>query len=232
MRKIILGAGVAVVVVLASLEFVGAVVEQQPNITPFPARDIRIEERSGGTTHLRFSTLSWNNGAGPLEIRAGAIDTVNGKQEVIQRIYSDNGTYREVKAGSFVYHPGHSHFHFEDYALYTLQSVDAPGASDKIGVKTTFCIMDTTRVSTKLPGAPKRAVYTTCTGTLQGMSVGWGDRYGYSLEGQSIDITGLSNGEYNLKIEIDPKSQIVESNDSDNISTIRIRLTNGTVIVL
>lgn len=232
MKKIILGASVAVIIVLASLEYAGALVEQQPNITPFPAQDIRIEERSDGTTHLRFSTLGWNNGAGPLEIRAGAID-VNGKQEVIQRIYSDdNGAYRDVKAGSFVYHVGHGHFHFEDYALYTLQSVDAPGASDRISSKTTFCIMDTTRVNTRIPNAPKRAVYKTCTKTVQGMSVGWGDRYGYLLEGQSIDITGLSNGDYNLIIKIDPKSQIVESNDNDNTSTVRIRLTNGTVTVL
>ena len=136
MKKIMLGASVAVIVVLMSLEYVGALVEQQPNITPFPARDIRIEKRSDGTTHIRFSTLSWNNGAGPLEIRAGAIDTVNGKQEVIQLIYSDDGiTYREVNAGSFVYHAGHGHFHFEDYALYTLQSVSAPGASDRISSK-------------------------------------------------------------------------------------------------
>jgi hypothetical protein len=232
MRKIILGTGIALILVLVSLEYAGAVVEQQPNITPFPARDIRIEERSDGTTHLRFSTLSWNNGAGPLEIRAGTIDTVNGKQEVIQRIYSDNGAYRDVNAGSFVYHAGHNHFHFEDYALYTLQLVTANGAADRISSKTTFCIMDTTRVSTKLPNAPKRAVYKTCTGTMQGMSVGWGDKYGYSLVGQSIDITGLSDGEYNLKIQIDPKTQIVESNDTDNISTVRIRLTNGTVTVL
>ena len=232
MKKIILRASVAVILVLVSLEPTGAIVERQPNITPFPARDIRIEERSDGTTHLRFTTLSWNNGAGALEIHAGAIDTVNGKQEVIQRIYSDNGIYRDVKAGSFVYHADHGHIHFEDYAIYTLQPVVANGAKDRISSKTTFCIMDTTRISTKLPGAPKRAVYKICTGTVQGMSVGWGDRYGYSLAGQSIDITALSDGDYNLKIEIDPKSQIVESNDNDNISTVRIRLTNGTVIVL
>lgn len=232
MKKIMLGASVAVIIVLASLEYAGALVEQQPNITPFPAQDIRIEERSDGTTHLRFSTLGWNNGVGPLEIRAGAIDTVNGKQEVIQRIYSDDGTYREVKAGSFVYHASHGHIHFDDYALYTLQPVVANGAADRISSKTTFCIMDTTRVNTRIPGAPKRAVYKSCTGTVQGMSVGWGDRYGYLLEGQSIDITALSNGDYNLIIKIDPKSHIVESNDNDNTSTVRIRLTNGTVTVL
>ena len=206
--------------------------QRQPNLTPFPAQDIRGVQNSNGTTYLRFSTLGWNNGAGPLEIRAGAIDSVNGKQEVIQRIYNDDGTYSEVKAGSFTYHATHGHIHFDDYALYTLQPVVANGAANRIGQKTTFCIMDTTKVNIRIPNASKRAIYKTCGNVMQGMSVGWGDKYGYQLAGQSIDITGLENGDYDLKIEIDPKFHIVESNDADNTSTVRIRITNGTVTVL
>jgi hypothetical protein len=232
MKKIILGVSATVLIAITYFAPAGAVSERQPNITPFPARDIRVVQKSDGTTHLQFSTLSWNNGAGPLEIRAGAINTLNGKQEVIQRIYRDDGTYYEVNAGSFTYHAAHSHIHFNDYALYTLQPVLANGATNRISEKTTFCIMDTTRVNVRIPYASKRAIYKTCNATVQGMSVGWGDRYGYSLEGQSIDITGLENGEYNLKIEIDPKTNIIESNEDDNISTVRIRITNGTVTVL
>ena len=233
MKKLLLGSSVAFTIIFVSFGQVGAAGgEQQPNITPFPARDIRVVHSSDGSTQLRFSTLSWNNGVGPLEIRAGAIDTVNGKQEVVQRIYRDDGTYYEVKAGSFEYHPEHGHIHFNDYALYTLQPVSANGAAERIGYKTTFCIMDTTRVNTRLPNASKRAIYKTCNAIVQGMSVGWGDRYGYSLAGQSIDITGLENGEYYLKIEIDPKLHIVESNEGDNVSTVRIQITDGTVTVL
>ena len=137
-----------------------------------------------------------------------------------------------MNAGSFTYHAGHGHIHFNDYALYTLQPVGANGAAERIGYKTTFCIMDTTRVNTRLPGASKRAIYKTCNASVQGMSVGWGDKYGYTLEGQSIDITGLADGDYNLKIEVDPKSRIVESNEADNVSTVRLRIAGGTVTVL
>ena len=222
----------AVVFLFSFVPLARAVTENQPNITPFPAKDIRIVQNTNGTKELRFSTLSWNNGAGPLEIRAGAIDNLNGKQEVIQRIYNDDGTYSEVKAGSFVYHSAHNHIHFEDYAVYTLQPVIANGAADRIGHKTTFCIMDTTKVNIRLTNASKRAIYKTCNATVQGMSVGWGDQYGYQLAGQSIDITGLENGDYNLKIEVDPKSVIVESNDTDNVNTVLLRLTDGTVTVV
>ena len=82
MKKLLVGSSAAFSIALVSfVPLVGAAgSERQPNITPFPARDIRIVEGSDGTTELRFSTLSWNNGAGPLEIRAGAIDTANGRQ--------------------------------------------------------------------------------------------------------------------------------------------------------
>ena len=219
-------------VLLGFAGFAGAVSEKQPNLTPFPAKDVRIQVGSDGSRELRFSTVSWNRGAGTLELVAGAVDRLNGRQEVYQRIYSDGGSYRDVLAGSFIWHEGHSHFHFEDYALYTLQPVNAPGASERIGTKTTFCVMDTTRVNTKLPGAPKRAFYKTCGASIQGMSVGWGDRYGYSLAGQSIDITGLPNGDYNLKIEVDPKHRLVESDTTDNTSNVLLRIANGTVVVL
>jgi hypothetical protein len=126
----------------------------------------------------------------------------------------------------------HNHFHFEGYADYTLQLGAAPGASDRLGHKTTFCIMDTTRMNTKLSGAPKRAVYDTCGSEIQGMSVGWGDTYGYQLTGQDIDITGQPDGDYKLIIELDPKDKLVETNETDNISTVDIRIANGTVSVI
>ncbi len=205
-----------------------AVTENKPDITPFPATDIRTVTESG-KLYLRFSTLSWNKGLGPLELIAGPIDKRNKKQVIFQRIYSSDSSYRDVRAGSFVWHVGHNHFHFDDYALYTLQLASAPGASDRTSAKTTFCVMDTTRVDIQLPGAPQSAIYKTCGKTKQGMSVGWGDKYGYQLAGQAIDITGLPNGDYNLKIEIDPRNHLVELNESDNISNVLLRLTDGTV---
>ncbi len=64
------------------------------------------------------------------------------------------------------------------------------------------------------------------------MSVGWGDKYGSHLAGQSIDITGLPNGEYNLNIVVDPKSRIAEANETDNVSNLRILLNGQTVTAI
>jgi hypothetical protein len=54
--------------------------------------------------------------------------------------------------------------------------------------------------------------------------VGWGDEYGYTLPGQSIDVTGLETGNYLLTIVSDPKNHFLETDESDNSVTIRVHL--------
>lgn len=206
--------------------------ELHPNLIPFPAKDLRIENRNDGKTYLRLSATSWNNGQGPLELIAGETDTINKKRNVYQRIYSDGGGFRDILAGTFIWHEEHGHFHFEGFAKFILQPVNAPGGSERTGTKTTFCVMDTNRIDTSLEGASKFAAYTTCNSDKQGMSVGWGDTYKYYLAGQEIDITDLPDGDYKLTIEVDPNNLLVETSDADNSNTILIRLQNGRVKAL
>jgi hypothetical protein len=202
--------------------------EWWPDLQAFPAYSLVVTTSTSGQKLLRFSTRTWNSGDGPLELRS------RGNGNVDQRIYNSDGGYRDRPAGTFTWHPDHNHFHFDDYALYTLQPVDAPGGSARTGTKMTFCIMDTNVINSSLPRAPQQAVYSTCGSTVQGMSVGWADTYGYNLAGQSIDITGLPNGDYALFIDADYKNRIQELNESNNTSCMLVRLsvTNSTVQVL
>ena len=203
-----------------------------PNLKPRPAFNVSLLTDSAGDETLRFSTTSWNNGAGPLQLEGGAVSTGGDKQQVNQRIFNSDGTSALSFAGWFTYHPGHGHIHFDDYALYTLQPVNASGGSSRTGQKTTFCVMDTTKIDTSLPGAPANAVYTICSSQIQGMSVGWGDTYGAHLAGQEIDFTDNPDGIYQLKIEIDPKKVIVESDENDNLSCVLLRITRPSVTIL
>ena len=226
-----LAAALVALAVLSPAWRVRAAVGDQmlPNLRATPATDIAF----GTGAQLRFSTLSWNAGTGPLELRAGAT-YADGTQDVWQWIALEGGGWTQRLAGRFVWHADHSHFHFEGYALYTLQPVDAAGGSARTGQKTTFCVMDTNRVDGSLAGSPTSGFYTTCGNVKQGMSVGWGDRYGSTLSGQSIDMTGMADGDYRLSIEIDPQHKLSEADRTDNVSCVllRIRVSARTVQVL
>lgn len=203
-----------------------------PNLQPLPASNISLVANVSGGSTLRFSTTSWNSGSGPLELVAGEVETGSGKQKVYQRVYLSDGASFLNYSGSFTYHPAHNHIHFDDYALYTLQPVNAPGGSLRTGSKTTFCVMDTTEIDSTLPDAPNQPVYSTCGNQIQGMSVGWGDTYGSHLAGQEIDFTGNPDGIYQLKIEVDPKKLLLESNKNDNLSCVLLSIKGTTVRVL
>ena len=200
-------------------------VDLPPDLRPLPASNLSlVANASAGTYTLRFNTTSWNHGQGPLQLVAGSVDTGSGKQQVFQRVYLSDGTSFLHLAGWFEWHPTHNHFHFDDYATYTLQPVNAPGGSSRIGEKTTFCVMDNTKMDTTLPGAPASAVYSTCGSQVQGMSVGWGDTYGAQLPGQEIDFTDNADGIYQLKIEVDPKLLLIEASHSDNTSCVLLNI--------
>jgi hypothetical protein len=239
MRMLRLGLSVLALAGTATLVFASTGSAQPqalwPNLKPLPAFNLFLAEPSTGGKEIRFSVTSYNHGLGPLELIAGA--TGSQGQNVYQRVYYSDGTHTgtpsdpDYFAGTFVWHPAHNHFHFGQYALYTLAPINAPGGSPKSGNKTTFCIMDTTKVDGSLPGAPQQAGYAVCGSTVQGMSVGWGDTYGYNLEGQSINITGNPSGDYCLTIQIDPNGRLCEADEtadcgssSDNIASSRVRI--------
>lgn len=204
-----------------------------PNLIPLGAFNTTLATDTGGRSTLRFSTTTWNNGTGPLELAAGEVETGSGKLRVYQVVYQSSGPPNLLFAGAFEYHPAHDHMHFNDFALYTLQPINAPGGSQRTGAKTTFCVMDTTPINTGLAGAPGQAFYSRCGRDLQGMSVGWGDTYGAHLAGQEIDFTSNADGIYQLKIEVDPKKVLVESNENDNLSCVLLSIRKpGTVTLL
>lgn len=220
---LLLGGAVAVLSSSGAL----AATSLYPDLKTLKPTDLRFSTATiNGTTHkvLRFSNTVWNAGEGRMELRAKTVRTTSGKKtRVYQRIYDNAGGYTSKYVGDFVYHASHNHFHFENFANYELwtradydnwlASGRAQGQAIKRGTKTTFCLMDTYRVQA-LPGSPASAYYTQCGQTLQGISVGWGDTYGYYLSGQWIDLgtaSYLSDGQYVLRSVADPSNRLYES---------------------
>ncbi len=79
--------------------------------------------------------------------------------------------------------------------------------------------MDTDRVQA-ISGSPTSAYYTTCGQYVQGLSVGWGDTYGYHLPEQWIDLgtSRLADGRYVLRSIADPKNLLYESANKNDAS--------------
>ena len=50
--------------------------------------------------------------------------------------------------------------------------------------------------------------------------MGWGDAYGYTLPGQSIDVTGLETGIYLLTIVSDPSDHLLETDESARVEPV------------
>lgn len=180
---------------------------------------------------MRLSTSTPNIGAGALEIRGSTVVAPD-QQQVLQRIYRDDGSFSDRLAGTFVYHPTHQHTHFGDWAVYRLRSVLEDGTAGGViaaGDKTSFCLLDVVPYDPggDIPVVPP-AAYTSCGATIQGISPGWADVYDLELDDQWIDVTGLPDGPYWLEAEVDPANQIEElppDGEDNNVSRIRIVLT-------
>ena len=87
-----------------------------PNLMALPPDEFRLEN---GGTKLRFSVTTWNGGPGVFELWAGQTGKNpdgTGHQDIIQRVYSNDGSHTDTKAGTFEWHDNHGHFHVNDYA--------------------------------------------------------------------------------------------------------------------
>jgi hypothetical protein len=167
---------------------------------------------------LRASTATINTGVGPLEL-IGSSQSPG----VYQRIYSTDGGHRDVLAGTFTFHPGHGHLHFDNWLNFFIREIlpnNGVGSVVAAGDKTSFAIIDLDPYDLNLPGARQEPYYD--GGLLQGLSVGWGDIYSGNLMDQWIDVTDVPPGRYWLEAAVDPDNRVVESNESNNVARILI----------
>jgi Lysyl oxidase len=199
-----------------------------------------VTDQADGRRLLRFSAIIVNVGSGPMEVRSDRPNTTSGwtSQQVI---YDDAGGSRTVATPSvqMIYGgDGHNHWHVKDLEHYRL--VPASGTGERVGNKVGFCFFDNYQYKLSLPSAPQAAQYprTSCgnrfSRTLRhGLSVGWGDRYPWSLPDQYIDTTGLPDGNYRLWATADQANVFQESNDANNSTWVDLRIdaANGVTVL-
>lgn len=213
-----------------------------PDLAMVPPYDFSIETNGLGRKLLRFTTIIVNVGAGPFQLYGyddnGAV--IGDTLAVNQQIKLSNGTFvtRHTTAQMEWADDGHNHWHVLGYQKFKLQRLDTEVIGT--GAKTGFCSLDSYPYGSKKPG-----VYVGANWVCQvapngqvpmGTSRKWGDIYGSNLAFQWVDITGLPNGTYKLKVIADPPystgGRFLESNDDNNRSWTRIRISGNNVTIL
>jgi hypothetical protein len=124
----------------------------------------------------------------------------------------------------WTYDACHGHYHFANYADYDL--IDVPTSTPlPIGTKNGFCMLDLETWDREL--AVNGCNTYDCNN--QGISVGCADVYDSSLQCQWVDITGVPNGTYDLRVTANPERVISELDYENNVATVRIAISDTAV---
>jgi hypothetical protein len=191
---------------------------------------------------FRYTHVIANLGDGPLEIQPSydpATDTAVG----VQRIYTHDagGAWSVIDqrpiVGRFIYHAVHGHYHYPlaEFGLFSIAPDGSVGAPVVMSPKVGFCIADSVVVDGSLPHAGASQY---SGGACQdpratlGISVGWGDEYDHRDAGQSIPAAGLANGDYWFRSIADPDNFLVEKDETNNVTDVKVRVAGDTVTVL
>jgi len=204
-----------------------------PELIPLPAYHI-LSARVGGRDFLEFAANVWNAGPSPLSVEGFRREGTN-VMDAYQYFYDAAGgnPVGRASVGTFEYdpRPGHEHWHFRQFARYTL--LDASKQNVVVSEKEAFCLTPTEPIDLLRRGAnwdPENVGFGSACGdassvwTRETLDAGWGDTYIQSLPGQSFDITDLPNGTYYIEVRTNPAGRLYERDNSNDVVLRRVRL--------
>lgn len=203
-----------------------------PDLIALPAWNAVVTTTTGHD-YLEFAATIWNRGPSPLVVE-GFRAQGQPKMNAWQYFYDTHGSVvGRARVGALHYdvRAGHEHWHFEQFARYSL--LDSSKRPVVLSQKEAFCLAPTDALDMTTPGAVwnpgSTGVATACGGpsaiwVREVLPTGWGDTYVQSLPGQSLDITTLPNGTYFLSVVANPDRVLYERDTSNNTELREIRL--------
>jgi hypothetical protein len=102
-----------------------------------------------------------------------------------------------------------------------------------ISGKQSWCLANTDAIDLAVPNANWAAydgdLFTMCgwAGALwirEVLDVGWGDTYSQYIAGQAFDITDLPNGDYYIRVHVNPTGSMLEGSTENNVEDRLVRL--------
>jgi hypothetical protein len=184
---------------------------------------------------LGFRSAVSNVGRGPLVIsghRASADFATMTADQVVDRDGAPRQVVPDVGRLRYVVSPDHRHWHLLGFDRYQLRRAgrSVVTVGDR---KTGFCLGDRYRtIGRRLRDSRHDPVYTSrcgleerqLMGIQEGISVGYGDDYAATLEGQYLRLTGLSSGRYVLVHRVNAGRRLRELRYGNNAASLLIEL--------
>lgn len=202
---------------------------------------------------LRFAGIIGNQGPGDfltvLEY-SEATASLTGDGHWEQVIHNTDGSQRRQRIGPADYHEVHGHFHILDFVATQLYAYDletgARGEPVGDGRKMGFCVIDGGIIDLYAPLALPRYQGDGCcylAGFCQmdmvgnerfrmGISPNWYDIYPWWRSDQYVEVSGLTDGVYELVTVINPDGLIEETDSDNNEASSVLRIVGDVVEVL
>ncbi|HEY3512121.1 lysyl oxidase family protein [Kribbella sp. NPDC051137] len=210
----------------------------KPDLRPVPAWGIQVAPGDEGTPDankdfLQFSATVWNAGPSPL-VLDGFRRQGKDLMDAYQYFYDAHGKqvgYQTTGTLEWDGRPGHNHWHFTDFARYSL--LNAKQTEVVRSQKEAFCLAATDAIDYTVKNAnwhPGNTDLHTACGDHSSLSVrevldvGNGDTYVQTLPGQSFDITTLPNGTYYVQVTANPEHRLYESSTTNNVALRKVVL--------
>ena len=228
--------GVTMVAWAGGASDAGSSSQRLPDLDQEAPKDLEVTyDQARRGYYLGFRSAVRNLGAGPLIIdakRPGAGTPTMTADQVIEQKDAPAAVVEDVGRLRYVRSPDHEHWHYLGFERYELRRTKGRRAlvTDR---KTGFCLGDRYRVRGRtLRAQPSSPVYTERCGLqstellamTEGISVGYGDDYQPTLEGQSLRLTGLRDGRYVLVHRVNKDRGLRESNYANNASSMLVEL--------
>jgi hypothetical protein len=188
--------------------------------------------RQRNRDHLGFAATPWNAGPAPLVVegfrRPGA--SVMDAYQYFRDADGDVVGRSQVGTMAFHSHPEHNHWHFLQFAAFTLHNAD--DLEVVRSRKQAYCLAPTDAIDLTLERAsfsPWEGLTTNCgsQGALwvrEVLQTGWADTYFQGIPGQSFNITSLPNGWYYARLEVNPLGALHEVTTANNVESRLIHL--------
>ena len=202
-----------------------------PDLISLPAWGINVQQ-GRSKTRLAFGATVWVDGNASLVVEGFRRENED-LMDAYQYFYKGDEPVGKAPVGSFEFdrRDGHGHWHFQQFARYSLLTADKTEAVRSR--KEAFCLAATDAIDVLIPGVSlnpgNHDLYSACGSAdalwiRETLPLGWGDTYFQSLPGQSFDITNLPNGTYYILVEANPGGSLHELTPDNNIELREIQI--------